>query len=102
MALKPGGLMVINYWLSQPLTSKAMNQTLEAAFDHPPISMNTVEGNCLVFAFDGAPPRLDNRRFLERATGLGKALAIPLHRLARTLLHQNRWAFRCDRNVEIS
>jgi spermidine synthase len=94
MALKPGGLLVVNYWMGQPLTSMAMNQTLEAAFDHPPISMSTVEGNCLAFAFDGDPPRIDNSHFLTLAARLGEFLDIPLQRHARTLLHQNRWVFR--------
>ena len=93
MALKPGGLLVVNYWLGHPLTSMAMNQTLEAAFNHPPISMTTVEGNCLAFAFDGGPSRIDNRRFLKRAAGLGELLHIPLQRHARTLLHHNRQLF---------
>ena len=94
MALKPGGLLVVNYWLGQPLTSMAMNQTLQASFDHPPITMTTAEGNCLAFAFDGDPPRVDNSRFLKHAAGLGELLDIPLQRHARTLLHQNRWGFR--------
>ncbi|MGD8587388.1 MAG: methyltransferase domain-containing protein [Chromatiales bacterium] len=102
MALKPGGLLVINYWLGNPLTSMAMNQTLEAAFEHPPISMNTVEGNCLAFAFDGRPPRLDNNLFLKQAERLGEALDIPLQRHARTLLHQNRWIFRIGSRVQLS
>jgi spermidine synthase len=91
--LKPGGLLIVNYWLGQPLTSMAMNQTLQAAFDHSPISVTTVEGNCLAFAFDGLPPRLEKGRFLERAAGLGDKLGIPLQRHARALWQQNQPVF---------
>ena len=91
--LKPGGLLIVNYWLGHPLTSMAMNQTLQAAFNHPPVSLTTVEGNCLVFAFDRRPPRLDKRRFLENAAALGDKLDIPLQRHARALWQQNQLAF---------
>jgi len=94
MALKAGGLLVCNYWLGNPLTSLAMNQTLEATFEHAPISITTAEGNCLAFAFDGQPPRLDNKRFLKQAEGLGQLLDIPMLKHARTLIHENHRVFR--------
>ncbi len=72
----------------------AMNQALEAAFNHLPISTTTVEGNCLAFAFDGDPPSVDNSRFRKQAAGLGELLDIHLQRRARTLLHDNHWVFR--------
>ena len=93
MALKPGGLLVANYWLGDALTSMAMNQTLQAAFNHTPVSMTTTEGNCIPFAFEGGPPRIDSKRFLRRAAELGEILDIPLQRHARTLLHQNQLVF---------
>ena len=94
MALKSGGLLVINYWLGNPLTSMAMNQTLETAFDHPPISMSTIEGNCLAFAFDGEPPKINNKRFLKQAEALGDLLDFPLQKHVLTLLHENRSVFK--------
>jgi len=93
MALKPGGLLVANYWLGDTSTSLAMNQTLQAAFNHPPISMTTAEGNYITFSFDAGLPSIDSKRFLCQAEELGETLDIPLQRHARTLLHQNRSAF---------
>ena len=93
MALNPGGILIVNYWQGHPLTSLAMNQTLETAFDHSPVSMDTSEGNCIVFAFDAAPPRIDKSRFMKQAIGLGELLDIPLQRHARTLIQGNPLAF---------
>lgn len=93
MALTPGGLLIVNYWLGHPLTSMAMNQTLQAAFNHPSISMTTVEGNCLAFAFEADPPRIASEGFLQRAALLGDELDIPLQRHARNLLQNNRLVF---------
>lgn len=93
LALKPGGLLVANYWLGDPQTSLAMNQTLQAAFDHPPISLTTAEGNCIAFVFDGGPPRVRRKPLLRRAREIGAILDNPLHAQARNLLQQNRQLF---------
>jgi len=97
MALRPGGLLVANYWLGDALTAMAMNQTLQAAFNHPPVSMTTAEGNCIAFAFDGGPPRIDKQHFPQRAGELGDILDIPLQRHATALLQQNRMTFKFER-----
>jgi spermidine synthase len=99
LALNSGGLLIINFWLDNPLTSMAMNETLKAAFNHPPISMTTVDGNCLAFAFDGGPPRVNDSRFLKLAEGMGALLDIPLQKHARNLIQQNRQVFRIGSRV---
>ena len=93
LALKPGGLLVANYWLGDRLTSMAMNQTLEAVFEHPPLRMSTSEGNSIAFVFDGGLPRVDSKHFVRRAVELGRILDIPLHRYARIFMQQYRQLF---------
>lgn len=96
-ALKPGGILICNYWLKNSLTSHALNGALQAVFPHQPVTLSIPDGNCIAFAFDGGIPRLHGKRFIQAAGALGKTMEIPLQRHARALLHENRLAFRFPR-----
>ncbi len=98
-ALKPGGILIANYWLKSNLTSHALNEALLNAFDQQLVTLSIPDGNCIAFAFDGGIPRLNSKRFIEAAEQLGKTMDIPLQRHARALLHENRPAFRCSRRT---
>jgi spermidine synthase len=96
-ALKPGGILICNYWMKSSLTHHALNEALQAAFDRQVVTLGIPDGNCIAFAFDGGIPRLRQKPFIQAATELGERMAIPLHKHARALLHENRQAFRFAR-----
>lgn len=96
-ALKPGGILICNYWLKSSLTSHALNEALQAVFDQQVVTLSIPDGNCIAFAFDGGIPRLHAKRFIEAADEQGKRMEIPLRKHARALLHENRLAFRYPR-----
>ncbi|WP_428605032.1 spermidine synthase [Sedimenticola sp.] len=93
-ALKPGGILVCNYWLKSSLTHHALNESLQTVFDRQVVTLSIPDGNCVAFAFDGGIPRLSAKRFIQAAEVLGQTMDIPLPRHARALLHENRQAFR--------
>ncbi|WP_199930351.1 spermidine synthase [Sedimenticola thiotaurini] len=99
-ALKPGGILVANYWLKSPLTSHALNEALQNVFDQQVVTLSIPDGNCIAFAFDAGIPRLHGKRFIQAAEVSGKLMDIPLQRHARALLHENRLAFRCSRRTD--
>jgi precorrin-6B methylase 2 len=93
-ALKPGGILVCNYWMKSSLTHHALNEALQVAFDRQVVTLGIPDGNCIAFAFDGGIPRLHRKPFIQAAMELGERMAIPLRKHARALLHENRQAFR--------
>lgn len=93
-ALKPGGILVCNYWLGSGLTAHAMNQTLQAVFDLQVLSITIPDGNCIAYAFDQRIPKLNSKLFVNQAEALGGIMEIPLQRHARTLLRENRMKLR--------
>ncbi len=92
--LEPGGLVVCNYWLSCPLASRALNESLVQVFSDGMLKLQVAGGNAIVFAFDGGIPRLDKKLLRERAGQLGQVLDVPLARLAADLWRQNAVALR--------
>lgn len=97
--LKPGGVLICNYWLRSSLTAHALNQTLQTVFDNQVVTLSIPDGNCIAFAFDGGIPQLNPRPFIEAAETLGERLNIPLQRHARALMHENRQLFRFARST---
>lgn len=93
-ALKPGGVLVCNYWLKSSLTHHALNDALQSVFDQQVVTLSIPDGNCVAFAFDGDIPSLNAKRLMPAAEALGRTMGIPLQRHARALLHENRQAFR--------
>ncbi len=93
-ALKPGGVLVLNYWCSHRLTSLALNQTLGEVFARDFLTLDVQGGNCLVFALDGGVTRITRARLIERARRLGRCFDVPLAGLARDLYRQNHARFR--------
>lgn len=96
-ALKPGGMVVCNYWTKSRLTHHALNESLQAVFGETVMTLGIPDGNCIAFAFDGPLPTLRERAFLHAAEALGRKMEIPLQRQARALLHENRQAIRLAR-----
>lgn len=92
--LKPGGIVICNYWMKNRLTHHALNEALYAVFGESLMTLGIPDGNCLAFAFDGGLPPLRQKPFLQAAEALGKRMRIPLQRQARALLHENRQAIR--------
>ncbi len=92
-ALKPGGVLVCNYWLGNSLTSYALNQSLQDVFNQQVVTISIPDGNCISFAFDGGIPKLNQKRFIKAAEILGATMDIPLQRHARVLMHENRLQF---------
>lgn len=91
-ALKPGGLLVANFWLGSGTTAYALNNSLQEVFDQQLLSVTIPDGNCIVFAFDGGIPRINQKQFIHQAEQLGARIDTPLQRHARSLYHQNRQA----------
>jgi spermidine synthase len=98
-ALKPGGILICNYWLRSNLTSHALNQTLQSTFDQQVVTLSIPDGNCIAFAFDGGIPQLNPKLFIKAAEALGERLDIPLQRHARALVHENRQQFHFARTT---
>jgi spermidine synthase len=98
-ALKPGGVLICNYWLKSSLTHHALNESLQTVFDRQLVTLSIPDGNCVAFAFDGGIPQLNTKRFIHAAEALGQTMGIPLQRHARALLHENRLAFRLARGA---
>lgn len=96
-ALKPGGMVICNYWTRSRLTHHALNEALQAVFGETVLTLGIPDGNCIAFAFDGPLPMLRERAFLHAAEALGREMAIPLQRQVRALLHENRLAIRLAR-----
>ncbi|MCW8882473.1 MAG: methyltransferase [Sedimenticola sp.] len=98
-ALKPGGILICNYWLRSSLTAHALNQSLQTVFDRQVVTLSIPDGNCITFAFDGGIPQLNTKEFIKSADALGERLAIPLQKHARALMHENRQAFRFAKSM---
>jgi len=97
--LKPGGILVCNYWMKSRLTHHALNESLQAVFGEALMTLGIPDGNCVAFAFDGGLPPLGEKDFLHAAETLGREMEIPLQRQARALLHENRQAIRLARRT---
>ncbi|MCW8906656.1 MAG: methyltransferase domain-containing protein [Sedimenticola sp.] len=95
--LRPGGILVCNYWIKSRLTHHALNESLQAVFGDAVMTLGIPDGNCVAFAFDGGLPPLREKGFLQAAETLGRQMEIPLQRQARALLHENRQTIRLAR-----
>ncbi len=93
-ALRPGGVLVLNYWQADRLSSLALNQTLGETFGRDVLTLTVPGGNCLAFALDGGVPRIGRQRLIERARRLGKRHGVSLTKLARELYRHNHLRFR--------
>ncbi|MEJ1298517.1 MAG: hypothetical protein RPU64_08410 [Candidatus Sedimenticola sp. (ex Thyasira tokunagai)] len=98
--LKPGGVLVANFWLGAGATSFALNHSLQEVFDQQTLTVDIPDGNCVAFAFDGGLPKIQQKQFIHQAEILGKQIATPMQRQARLFCYQNRQQLRL-RRVEL-
>ena len=87
--LGSGGILMTNQWCSEYRDSQAAQAALRGAFGDRVLHLQVQGGNTVMFAFAGAPPRINPKTLFVPAQKLGNQLDIPLQALARNFWRQN-------------
>ncbi|HHH39949.1 MAG TPA: methyltransferase domain-containing protein [Sedimenticola sp.] len=95
--LRPGGLLILNYWSGDPRAAHALNRVLDEQFPDAVVTLQIPDGNCIAFAFAGGFPRLERRAFYTAAAALGERLGYPVPADARLFWRQSGGVFRRGR-----
>jgi len=87
--LNAHGILILNHWCSEFRDSQVAREALQKAFGQQILQLHVQGGNVLSYALNGPLPNLQRKALLESALLLGRALDIPLHKLARNFWRQN-------------
>lgn len=83
------GILMLNHWCSEFRDNQLAREALQEVFGQQILHLQVQGGNVIAYAFNERFPNLERKAFLESALLLGRALDIPLHKLARNFWRQN-------------